>query len=264
MSTTSRVRRATIVAISGAAAVALVGCGSPSSEPAASDQGGNAIEGTVTVLGASSLTEAFGTLADDFERRYPGTTVRLSFGPSSGLAQQITGGAPADVFAAASPSTMDLVADDVGKPVLFARNQLQIAVPAGNPGGVEGLADFADPGLTLSVCERQVPCGEAAVEAFDAAGVRAVPDTYGNDVKAVLTGVRLGEVDAGLVYRTDVIAAGSEVEGVELPTSAAPINDYPVAVLDDAPNPVAAMAFSRYVRSAHARDVLARAGFGLP
>lgn len=256
-----------VAALVAAAAVALTGCGAPSSGSAASDRDDSvngSVHGTVTVLAAASLTEVFTTIGRDFERRRPGTTVRLSFGPSSGLAQQIQGGAPADVFAAASPSTMRQVGDHAVDPVRFAENQLQIAVPAGNPGRVRGLADFAEPDLTLAVCEKQVPCGEAAVEAFDAAGVTPRPDTYGNDVKSVLTGVRLGEVDAGLVYRTDVRAAGSQVAGIDLPASATPVNHYPIAVLDEAPNPPAARAFVSYVRSAKGRHVLARAGFGLP
>ena len=223
--------------------------------------------GRITVLAASSLTEAFGELGDRLEADRPDTTVRFSFAASSELATQITAEAPADVFASASPATMDQVvrADAAdGDPTLFVRNRLQIAVPEGNPAGVTGLGDFADKDLTIALCAPEVPCGAAADTAFAAAGITPKPDTLEPDVKATLAKVSLGEVDAALVYRTDVIAAGDDVEGIEFPESADAVNDYPIVALAGAPNAEGAKVFVDLVLSDEGRAVLESAGFELP
>ncbi len=215
---------------------------------------------TVTVLAAASLTEAFTTIGEDFEAAHPGTTVTFSFGGSSGLAQQITAGAPADVFAAASPATMRTVTDAgdaAGAPATFARNQLVIAVPEGNPRGVTGLASLSAPGMKVALCAEQVPCGAAAQKA----GVTVTPVTREQDVRAALAKVKLGEVDAAMVYRTDARAAAADVDGVEFPESARAINDYPIVALRAATDPDGAAAFVAYVRSDAAQRVLADAGF---
>ena len=223
--------------------------------------------GDITVLAASSLTEAFTTLGEQLEADHPGTRVKFSFAASSELATQITSGAPADVFASASPSTMDQVVQAGGvdgDPVVFVRNRLEIAVPAGNPAGVTGLEDFADPDLTIALCAPEVPCGAAAETAFAAAEVTPRPDTLEPDVKAALSKVSLGEVDAALVYRTDVIAAGDEVEGIDFPESQDATNDYPIVTLAGAPNSDGAQAFVDLVLSAQGVAVLQKAGFELP
>jgi molybdate transport system substrate-binding protein len=229
--------------------LALAACGG---SPASS---GSTRE-TVTVLAAASLTESFTRIGQDFEADNPDTKVTFSFAGSSQLAQQINSGAPADVFASASTDTMTL-AD--GEPAVFARNQLVIAVPKGNPMGVSGLADLT--ALKVALCAEQVPCGAAAKKALDAAGVSLTPVTLEQDVKAALSKVKLGEVDAALVYRTD---AAGDVEGIEFPESARAINDYPIAALKDAPNPSGARAFVDYVLSDKAQRVLAEAGFQRP
>ena len=249
---------------------ALAGCGSGDDSPQQGRSAGDdraAGLGRITVLAASSLTEAFGELGDRLEAEHPGTTVRFSFAASSELATQITSGAPADVFASASPATMDQVVqagDAAGDPTVFVRNRLEIAVPAGNPAGVDGLADFADEGLTIALCAPEVPCGAAAETAFSAAGVTPRPDTLEPDVKATLAKVSLGEVDAALVYRTDVIAAGDDVEGIYFPESVDAVNDYPVVALADAPNADGAEAFVDLVLSEEGGSVLEAAGFELP
>lgn len=253
-----------------AASVPLAGCGGGGATPAAGRSGaasGGSVTGSVTVLAAASLTETFTSIGKDFEAAHPGVRVTFSFGGSSQLARQITAGAPADVFAAASPETLKTVTDAgdaEGEPRLFARNQLVIAVPGGNPGGVAGLADLAKPGVKLALCAQQVPCGAAAGKALDRAGVRVTPVTLEQDVKAALSKVRLGEVDAALVYRTDVRAASSDVDGVEFAESAAAVNDYPAVVLRDAPNKAAATAFLGYLTAEPARAVLTGAGFAVP
>jgi molybdate transport system substrate-binding protein len=225
------------------------------------------VGGDVAVFAAASLTEAFTEIGPAFEAANPGVEVTFNFGASSALAQQITAGAPADVFAAASPATMATVTDAgdaQGEPTVFVRNRLQIAVPAGNPAEVTGLADFADTDKTIALCAQQAPCGSAAIKAFAAAGIEPAPDTLEQDVKATVTKVELGEVDAALVYRTDVQAAGDAVEGIDFPEAEQAVNDYPIVTLAEAPNAEAAQAFLDYVLSPGGRQVLEAAGFERP
>jgi molybdate transport system substrate-binding protein len=221
----------------------------------------------LTVFAAASLTESFTQLAKDFEAANSGTKATLNFAGSSALANQINQGAPADVFASAAPANMKAVTDagnGEGAPVTFARNQLVIAVPKGNTKGVKGLADLVEPGVKVALCAQQVPCGAAAKKALDTAGVKLTPVTLEQDVKAALAKVKLGEVDAALVYRTDARSAASDVDGVEFPESAGAINDYPIVVLKAAPNKAAAQAFVAYVLSERGKAVLTRAGFQTP
>lgn len=225
------------------------------------------LTGAVTVLAAASLTETFTELGDRLMADNPDLTVTFSFAGSSSLAAQIVSGAPADVFAAASPATMQTVVDDAGgtlAPEVFVRNTLQIAVPADNAAGITGLADLARPELTIALCAPEVPCGAAAENVFAAAGIAASPDTLEQDVKAALSKVALGEVDGALVYRTDVIAAAGQVQGIEFAEASSAVNEYPIVVLDDAGNPEAARAFVELVLSPEGRDVFADAGFGTP
>jgi molybdate transport system substrate-binding protein len=248
--------------------IALAGCGGgDEADPTSSSTAGSGISGKVVVLAASSLTETFTELGEAFEDLHPGTTVTFSFAASSELATQIEQGAPADVFASASPTTMALVSDagdTADEPVTFVRNTLEIAVPAGNPAGVTGLADFAKKDLVIALCAPEVPCGAAADKVFAAAKLTPKPDTLEADVKATLSKVTVGEVDAALVYKTDVLAAGDKVEGIDFPEAADAVNDYPIAVLADAPNPKAAQAFLDVVQSAAGGKVLAEAGFQVP
>jgi molybdate transport system substrate-binding protein len=244
-------------------AASLAGCGS-NDTPAAS---GTTVTGEITVFAAASLTESFTKIGKDFETAHPGTTVKFNFAGSSALAQQLNQGAPADVFASAAPTNMKQVTDAgaiTATPVTFVKNKLEIAVPAGNPGKVTGLADFAKVDLKIALCAEQVPCGAAARKVFDTAGIKAAPDTLEQDVKAVLSKVSLGEVDAALVYKTDVKAAGSKVEGIEFPEADKAVNDYPIAACAKAPNAAGAKAFVDYVLSDKGRAVLSGAGFDGP
>ncbi|TDC57977.1 molybdate ABC transporter substrate-binding protein [Micromonospora sp. KC207] len=253
-------------ALAGALALALAACAGGADQPAPGE-GGDGVRGPITVFAAASLTEAFTRLGDEFEAAHPGTTVTFSFAGSSALATQVNQGAPAAAFAAASPATMRTVTDAgnaADAPVTFARNQLVIAVPKGNPRGVAGLADLTRPGAKVALCAEQVPCGAAARTALDAAGVPLTPVTLEPDVKGALAKVRLGEVDAALVYRTDVTAAAAEVDAVEFPESAGAVNEYPIVVLRRAANPAAARAFVGYVLSDRGRAALAAAGFQPP
>lgn len=250
------------------ALIVVAGCGSGSQQGTPDPAGSTArVTGEIVVFAAASLTETFTRLGKDFEAANPGATVRFNFAGSSALAQQINQGAPADVFASASPTNMTQVGQAgglSGEPVTFARNTLQIVVPKDNPGGVTGLADLGKAELKIALCAERVPCGAAAEKAFDAAGVTPMPDTIEQDVKAVLTKVQLGEVDAGLVYRTDVRSAAGDVEGIEFPEADKAVNDYPIAVLARAPNSAAAQAFVDLVLSGHGRSVLSQAGFAGP
>ncbi|MFG2000258.1 molybdate ABC transporter substrate-binding protein [Spirillospora sp. NPDC048911] len=241
------------VAIAAGLMLLIAGCGDTG------DGGGSSGGGkTVTVFAAASLTESFTSLGKTFEASHQGVKVRFNFGGSSGLAQQIGQGAPADVFASASPATMKQVS---ASSQVFARNRLVIAVPAKAPGTVTKLADLAAPKLKVVVCAEQVPCGAAAVKAFAAAGVRVKAASQEQDVKAVLTKVRLGEADAGLVYRTDAKAAAGQVRGIEFPESAKAINDYPIVALPKAPQSALAKELVQLVLSAQGQAVLTRAGF---
>lgn len=258
--------RAAAVAIAAAVAMTVGACGSD--EPAAPTPGSTSgVTGNITVFAAASLTESFTQIGRDFEAANQGSKVIFNFAGSSALANQINQGAPADVFASASPSTMKTVTDagnGNGTPAVFAKNQLVIAVPKGNPMGIAGLADLTKPNLKLALCAEQVPCGAAAKTALAAAGVTVTPVTLEQDVKAALSKLRLGEVDAALVYRTDAKAATADVDGLEFPESAGAINEYPIVALKDAPNQAGAQAFLAYVRSEPGKAVLTQAGFQAP
>jgi molybdate transport system substrate-binding protein len=245
-------------------ALAAAGCGSGAG--AGSGSGGPAVTGQITVFAAASLTGTFPALGERFQAAHPGTSVRFSFGPSSGLARQITEGAPADVFAAASPTTMDQVvqAGSAARPATFATNELEIAVSPDNPAGIRSLADLGRPGVKLAVCQAQVPCGAVTATVLDRARVGVRPVTEATDVKAVLAAVRTGEVDAGLVYVSDVRAAGGDVRGVEIPAATNASTSYPIAALSESRNPATAKAFVDLVLSAEGRAVLEQAGFRGP
>ncbi|MGV9326656.1 molybdate ABC transporter substrate-binding protein [Streptosporangium sandarakinum] len=254
------------VALPAVLVLGLSGCGSGGPGASASAPATGAGTKEVTVFAAASLTGTFTELGRAFEAAHPGTTVKFNFGSSATLAQQITQGAPVDVFAAASPATMKTVTDAslAGSPTTFARNKLQIAVPKDNPAKVDDLADLADAKVKVALCAEQVPCGAAAVRALDAAGLKVTPVTLEQDVKATLTKVELGEVDAALVYRTDVIAAAGKVTGIGFPEADKAVNDYPIATLAKAPAGDLAKRFVDLVLSRQGKDVLTKAGFEAP
>ncbi len=214
-------RRFAVIA-AGLAAVAVAGCsssgGSGGSSSSASGSPSAALTGTITVFAAASLMGTFTQLGKQFEAAHPGDTVKFSFGPSSGLATQITSGAPADAFASAAPANMDTVvqAGDASNPQDFAKNTMEVAVPPKNPGKVKSVNDLAKKSVKVALCQPQVPCGVVAAEVFKNAGIKVKPVTLQPDVKSVLTQVELGSVDAGMVYVTDVMAAGTKVKGVTI------------------------------------------------
>jgi molybdate transport system substrate-binding protein len=246
------------IAAAGLTAVALLTVGACAKEDSPAG-----VSGTVTVFAAASLTDTFTQLGKDFEAAHPGVKVVFNFAGSSALAQQINQGAPADVFASAAPKNMDQVTDK-GAATTFVKNRLEIAVPKGNPGKITGLADFGNAGKKIALCAEQVPCGAAAKKVFEAARITPKPDSLEQDVKAALTKVSLGEVDAALVYKTDVQAAAGKVDGIEFPEADKAINEYPIATLTKAPNATGAKAFVDYVLSGKGRTVLTKAGFDAP
>ncbi|KKD07502.1 molybdate ABC transporter substrate-binding protein [Streptomyces sp. WM6386] len=270
---TRRTRRSLQLTGAGTAALlALTACSSSDSDSdsAGSDTSASAsakLSGTVNVFAAASLKESFTTLGKEFEKTHPGTKVTFNFGGSDTLAASITSGAGADVFAAASPKTMKIVTDAggaTGTPATFVRNQLEIATLPGNPDRIASLKDLTKSGLKVVLCDEEVPCGAAAQKALDAGRLKLTPVSYEQDVKSALTKVELKEADAAVVYKTDVKTAGDKVEGVDFPESADAINDYPIALLKDAPNAATAKAFIELVQSAEGQKVLTSAGFLKP
>ena len=221
---------------------------------------------TIRVFAAASLTESFTELGKQFEKDHPGTKVQFSFGPSSGLAEQIGSDAPADVFASASPSNMDTVvqAGDAKDPQDFATNSMEIATPPDNPAAIASVNDLAKKGVKVAVCQPQVPCGKVAAEVFTKAGVDVKPVTEEVDVKSVLTKVTLKEVDAGMVYVTDVQAAGDKVKGVQIPADQNASTSYPIATLTHSKHEKQASEFVDLVLSDAGTKVLEDAGFESP
>ena len=258
-------RRFTIIAAAALAAVAAAGCSSSgsgsSSGPSASPSGG-----TITVFAAASLMGTFTQLGKQFEAAHKGDTVKFSFGPSSGLATQITSGAPADVFASAAPANMDTVvqAGDASSPKNFAQNTMEVAVPPNNPAKVTSVNDLAKKAVKVALCQPQVPCGVVAAEVFKNAGITVKPVTLQPDVKSVLTQVELGGVDAGMVYVTDVMAAGTKVMGVKISASDHASTLYPIATINSSKHKSEAQAFMNYVLSPAGQQVLMAAGFEKP
>ena len=228
--------------------------------------GGNASR-EVLVSAAASLTDAFAEVESAFEDANPGVDVVLNLGSSSSLREQILEGAPADVFASANTSNMDQVVtggEAAGEPTTFALNLLQIAVPAGNPAGITGLQDFAKEELLIGLCAEEVPCGDFGRQALANAGVIAAIDTNEPDVRALLTKIEAGELDAGITYVTDVLSAGGAVEGIVIPDDVNVVAAYPIVALTSAPNPDGATAFVAFVLSAPGQAILASYGFTSP
>ena len=274
-------RRITLSVIAGAMAgtAALAGCSSGSTSSAAggtstsasasasaSASSSAALSGSITVFAASSLKEAFTTIGQQFEAAHPGVKVTFSFGASSTLATQITSGAPADEFASASTKNMQEVvtAGDASNPVNFAKNVMEVAVPPANPGHVTSVNDLAKSSVKVALCQPKVPCGTVAAEVFANAKITVKPVTLQPDVKSVLTQVELGNVDAGMVYVTDVDAAGSKVKGVPIPDDVNASTEYPIATVTKSANMAAAQAFVAYVLSSDGQSVLTADKFEKP
>jgi molybdate transport system substrate-binding protein len=201
-----------------------------------------------------------------FETENPGIDVVLNLGSSSSLREQILEGAPVDVYASANSSNMAQVieAGAAENAIVFALNSLQIAVPEGNPAGIEGLEDFSDPSLLIGLCADSVPCGEFGRQVLANAGVTPSIDTNEPDVRALLTKIEAGELDAGITYVTDVLSTGGAVAGIEIPAEINVVAEYPVAVMTAAANPEAGRAFVSLLISEGGREILESYGFSSP
>jgi molybdate transport system substrate-binding protein len=249
-----------VLATSVLLATTLSACGS---DDGASADGGSS-ETTLVVYAAASLTATFEDIAEEFESTRDGVDVEFNFAGSSDLVAKIQEGAPADVFASADQANMDkLTADDLqgSEPVVFASNTLEIAVPPGNPAGIESFADLGEKGLNLVICAPEVPCGAATQTVAESAGVELSPVSEEQSVTDVLSKVTTGEADAGLVYVTDVIVAGDDVEGIEFPESSAAVNSYPIATVGDSGNADLAQQFVDLVLAETGQSILQDAGF---
>lgn len=252
-------RRALLGAVPATLLVLTVTACAPGAPAGGSSPG--ELRGPLQVYAAASLSEAFDAIAEAFEAEHPAVDVTAVYDGSSTLVTQILEGAPADVFAAADEATAAKAGDLALDPHVFATNTLVIAVPAGNPARVAGLADLAD--VTSVLCAPEVPCGAASAALLERAGVTVAPASIEQNVTAVLTKISAGEADAGLVYATDVRGVDA-VDAIVPEGTADVVNRYPIAALADAPNPEAAEAFVAFVRSEAARVLLADLGFGAP
>jgi molybdate transport system substrate-binding protein len=261
-----------VLALLAGSALVLWGCsddgtatgGTREDAPATTGAAG-ALEGTITVSAATSLTDAFTRIGDDFTADNPDAEVTFNFDSSSTLSAQILEGAPADAYAPADESNMaELTAEDLvaGAPAVFARNELVIITKPGNPEGITELADLADVGV-VSLCGEDVPCGRYAAEALEAAGVE-IPEsdvTRGQNVGATLTAVAEGDAVAGIVYVTDALGAGDAVGTVPIPAEANVVAVYPIGVLAASEEADVAEAFMAHVLGADGQAVLEELGF---
>jgi molybdate transport system substrate-binding protein len=243
-------------------AFALLGtaCGGVAAQPSPTPQ----ISGSLTVLAAASLTAAFNKIGNDVHKKYPGVDVKFSFAGSSTLVTQIQQGAPADIFASADQANMQKVVTGgfaTGTPSVFAHNKLEIAVQAGNPKHITGVSDLASASVKVDVCAPGVPCGTYSTTTFNKAGVTVKPVSQEQDVKSVLTKVGLGEADAGIVYVTDIKAAGGQVSGVTIPDNLNTTAEYPIVELKTTQSDAAAKAFIDYVVGAQGQATMASFGF---
>jgi molybdate transport system substrate-binding protein len=238
-----------------AALVLVVACGSGSStQPGV----------TMSVFAAASLTDSFGALGAKFEQQHPNITVRFDFAGTPTLVMQIEQGAQSDVFASADMSNMNKLRADgytSGTPQVFAHNRLEIAVAPGNPIGITSLADLAKPGVVYISAAPSVPAGKYALQALQKAGVTVTPRSLETDVKSVISKIELGEADAGIVYTTDVKAAGGKVQGVPIPPSYNVVATYPLVVVKDSKKAGVASEFIAFVLSVQGQSTLASYGF---
>lgn len=260
----NRTLRRTVTVALTAAALALTGCaaGAESATPTATDEASaSTVSGDLTVYAAASLSGAFDEIGAAFTEANPDVDFSGVYDGSSTLVTQLLEGAPADVFASADEANMDKLEDASVDPTLFASNTLVIAVPTGNPGGVETLDDLAD--VTTVLCAPEVPCGAASATLLSNAGVTVEAASVEQNVTAVLTKVAASEADAGLVYATDVIGR-DDVEVIVPDGADDVVNHYPIAALSEAPNSAAAEAFVAFVLSDEGQRILADFGFGAP
>ncbi|HEY6378882.1 MAG TPA: molybdate ABC transporter substrate-binding protein [Candidatus Dormibacteraeota bacterium] len=247
-------------------ALGVGACGSSTSSSPASTGSASKLTGSITVFAAASLTEAFKDAQKTLEQNNPGFTVTYSFAGSQQLVTNIQNGAPADVIATADLSTMQKLtsAGLVGTPQVFARNTLEIAVAKGNPKHITGLADLANPAISVVLADPSVPVGKFSREALAKAGVSVTPKSNELDVKSTLQKVESGDADAAIVYTTDISSASDKVDGVVIPENQNVIAVYPIAVVKASQNQAAAAAFVQSAVSGDVQRALLKRGFKAP
>jgi molybdate transport system substrate-binding protein len=244
-------------------ALLLAACGGTGGTASGSPSS-SSLSGYINVFAAASLTASFNALGVAFHQAHPGVGVNFNFAGTPTLVTQIEQGAPADVFASADSDNMTKLTTDgftSGASQVFARNQLEIVVAPGNPKGITGLADLAKPGLIYISEGPTVPAGKYSLQALSAAGVKVTPKSLETSVTAVISKIELGEADAGIVYTTDIQAAGSKVAGVQIPAANNVIATYPIVSVKGTKYPDVAKAFIDYVVSATGQSTLATFGF---
>jgi molybdate transport system substrate-binding protein len=217
--------------------------------------------GGITVFAAASLTQVFPRID-----RAP----RYSFAGSDQLALQLRQGAPADVYAAASPKYPELLYRRglLRKPRVFATNRLVVLVPRSNPARVRSVYDLRRRGVKVVVGDASVPIGAYTRQILDRLGI--ANDVLANvvsqetDVKGIVAKVAFGEADAGFAYATDARPVAKKVATIGLPRRAQPPIRYEIAVVRASRHAAAARRFVARVLSTRGRLELRRAGFGLP
>lgn len=255
-------RRVRVLAVGLAMAIGACGAGD-----GGTDRDGDPGSRELVVSAAASLADAFTDVEDAFEATEPNVDVVVNTAGSSTLRDQIIEGAPVDVFASANTAIMGELLDAgrvAGAPRTFAMNRLVIAVPEGNPASIDGLEDFARDGLLIGLCAEQVPCGDFARQALGNAGVEPAVDTNEPNVRALLTKIEAGELDAAITYATDAASAPGTVDAIAIPPDVDIVAEYPIAILADAANPDDAEAFVAFVLSEQGRAILLDHGFAVP
>ena len=220
---------------------------------------------SITVLAASSLTGAFTELGKRFESENPGVSVKFAFDSSATLAQQAVGGAPADVLATADQKTMDSAQQvQLDEPKVFATNVMVLVTPADNPAGITSFSDLNTSSVKYVVCVPTAPCGSVGAALLKQNHITSDPVSTEVDVKSVLAKVTSGEADAGVVYKTDAIAAGDQVRTFPIPGTKSQVTTYPIVTLTQSKNTSLSQEFINLVTGPSGQQVLRQAGFGPP
>lgn len=251
-------RHATAVLATAALLTSLAACGNDDSGDA------DGARTDLTVLAASSLTDVFRTAGAVYEKEHPDTKITFSFAGSQELAAQVGQGAPADALVTADTKTMDGLKGDTGTPTVITKNRLVIATALSNPKKIDGLTDLADSELKVVLAAPEVPVGRYSRQILDARKITVRPVSEEANVRAVLSKVELGEADAGLVYKSDALAATDKVDAITIPDDQNAIASYPAATLKQSQHAEAAAAFVRWLSSAEAQKILREAGFEKP
>jgi molybdate transport system substrate-binding protein len=270
-----RVRQTLFAAllVSGVVLAGTSGCGGVSGGEGGG--GGSPQGGTLTVLAASSLIDAFGELANRFEKQNPGVKVRQSFESSSTLLAQIQQGAPADVFASAAQEEMDTAVKNglvAGKPEIFVKNREIIMVPNDNPANIKEFRDVANPGVRLVLAQKDVPAADYALQILDKANARYGEDfekqvlsnvvSRESDVRTSVNRVVVGDADATFGYASDYTPdIRDRVKVNPIPPDLNIIATYPIAALKDAKDPELAKKWVELVTSKYGQRVLKKWNF---